>query len=167
MLWQNRGDRKEQIDHAGKKSSNREETTQGPDVDRNFSELRQALGFTVREVAEELEISVSTAYRYDSGESTPRVAEIRAMEGLALARRPRGKKSPPQDGWFRFIDLFAGIGGLRRGFEAIGGKCVFTSEWDEHAQKTYRANFRCDHAIGLKRLKGPVKISLENLMFCL
>ena len=147
MLWQNRVVRKEQIDNAGKKLSNREETTQGPDVDRNFSELRQALGFTVREVAEELEISVSTAYRYDSGESTPRVAEIRAMEGLALARRPRGKKSPPQDGWFRFIDLFAGIGGLRRGFEAIGGKCVFTSEWDEHAQKTYRANFRCDHEI--------------------
>ncbi len=31
---------------------------------------------------------------------------------------------------FTFIDLFAGIGGLRRGFAAIGGKCVFTSEWD-------------------------------------
>ena len=40
-----------------------------------------------------------------------------------------------------FIDLFAGIGGMRLGFESIGAKCVFTSEWDEYAQKTYRANF--------------------------
>lgn len=40
-----------------------------------------------------------------------------------------------------FIDLFAGIGGMRLGFESIGATCVFTSEWDEYAQKTYRANF--------------------------
>lgn len=42
---------------------------------------------------------------------------------------------------FTFIDLFAGIGGTRIGFESVGGKCVFTSEWDPHAQKTYEANF--------------------------
>ncbi|MGB4758700.1 MAG: DNA (cytosine-5-)-methyltransferase [Candidatus Saccharimonadales bacterium] len=42
---------------------------------------------------------------------------------------------------FTFIDLFAGIGGTRLGFEAAGGKCVFTSEWDPSAQKTYEANF--------------------------
>lgn len=45
---------------------------------------------------------------------------------------------------FTFIDLFAGIGGLRLGFESIGGKCVFTSEWDKYSQKTYRANFPDD-----------------------
>lgn len=48
---------------------------------------------------------------------------------------------------FRFIDLFAGIGGLRIGFEAIGGRCVFTSEWNRFSQETYRANFEDDHAI--------------------
>lgn len=42
---------------------------------------------------------------------------------------------------FRFIDLFAGIGGLRLGFEPVGGECVFTSEWNEKSQVTYRANF--------------------------
>lgn len=42
---------------------------------------------------------------------------------------------------FSFIDLFAGIGGLRIPFEKLGGKCVFTSEWDEKAQITYEANF--------------------------
>ncbi|MCY3673408.1 MAG: DNA (cytosine-5-)-methyltransferase [Paracoccaceae bacterium] len=42
---------------------------------------------------------------------------------------------------FKFIDLFAGIGGMRIPFEEIGGKCIFTSEWDIHAQKTYNINF--------------------------
>lgn len=42
---------------------------------------------------------------------------------------------------FTFIDLFAGIGGTRIGFERAGGKCVFTSEWDEECKKTYQANF--------------------------
>jgi DNA (cytosine-5)-methyltransferase 1 len=42
---------------------------------------------------------------------------------------------------FKFIDLFAGIGGMRIAFERVGGKCVFSSEWDVQAQKTYEANF--------------------------
>ena len=42
---------------------------------------------------------------------------------------------------FRFIDLFAGIGGIRLGFEAVGGECVFSSEIDADACKTYEANF--------------------------
>lgn len=42
---------------------------------------------------------------------------------------------------FRFIDLFAGIGGIRLGFESVGGKCVFSSEIDDDACKTYKANF--------------------------
>jgi len=42
---------------------------------------------------------------------------------------------------FTFIDLFAGIGGIRLGFESIGGTCVFTSEWNDWAKKTYQANF--------------------------
>ena len=42
---------------------------------------------------------------------------------------------------FRFIDLFAGIGGIRLGFESAGGHCVFSSEFDEKACQTYKANF--------------------------
>ena len=42
---------------------------------------------------------------------------------------------------FKFIDLFAGIGGIRLGFESIGAKCVFSSEWNKYSQKTYMANF--------------------------
>ena len=42
---------------------------------------------------------------------------------------------------FKFIDLFAGIGGFRLAMQNLGGKCVYTSEWDEQAKKTYQANF--------------------------
>ena len=42
---------------------------------------------------------------------------------------------------FRYIDLFAGIGGLRVGFDKIGGECLFSSEWNSYAQQTYQANF--------------------------
>lgn len=48
---------------------------------------------------------------------------------------------PPNHPKFTFIDLFAGIGGIRLGYQASGGKCVFSSEWDENAAKTYFANF--------------------------
>ena len=47
----------------------------------------------------------------------------------------------PENYKFKFIDLFAGIGGFRVAMQNLGGKCVFTSEWDKEAKKTYRANF--------------------------
>ncbi len=47
----------------------------------------------------------------------------------------------PENYTFKFIDLFAGIGGFRLAMQNLGGKCVFTSEWDKEAQRTYRANF--------------------------
>lgn len=48
---------------------------------------------------------------------------------------------------FTFIDLFAGIGGLRQAMESIGGRCVFTSEWDKYARFTYEANYRDNRPI--------------------
>jgi DNA (cytosine-5)-methyltransferase 1 len=58
---------------------------------------------------------------------------------------------------FTFIDLFAGIGGLRRGFEAIGGRCVFTSEWDRFSQQTYRANYRDNRPV-----EGDIRPFADN-----
>ncbi|MDJ0037870.1 DNA (cytosine-5-)-methyltransferase [Pantoea allii] len=66
-------------------------------------------------------------------------AERSLLQAL-LPSRPAHYDSPD----FRFIDLFAGIGGIRRGFERIGGKCVFTSEWNKEAIRTYRANHYSD-----------------------
>jgi DNA (cytosine-5)-methyltransferase 1 len=47
----------------------------------------------------------------------------------------------PENYTFKFIDLFAGIGGFRIALQNLGGKCIFTSEWDKYSQITYRANF--------------------------
>lgn len=48
---------------------------------------------------------------------------------------------PTENPKFKFIDLFAGIGGFRLAMQNLGGKCVFTSEWDKEAKRTYKANF--------------------------
>jgi len=48
---------------------------------------------------------------------------------------------PPNRPKFKFIDLFAGVGGIRLAYQNLGGKCVFTSEWNNFAKKTYEANF--------------------------
>jgi len=48
---------------------------------------------------------------------------------------------PPETQKFRFIDLFAGIGGFRLAMQSIGGVCKFSSEWDRYAQITYEVNF--------------------------
>ena len=69
--------------------------------------------------------------------------------GSGTVRTSQAPQAPqaPQGGTFTFIDLFAGIGGMRLGFEAIGGNCVFTSEWNRFSRETYAANHSCDHAI--------------------
>jgi DNA (cytosine-5)-methyltransferase 1 len=68
---------------------------------------------------------------------------------------------------FRFIDLFAGVGGLRRGFEPLGGKCVFTAEWDRYARKTYAENYLIDHEFGgdvREFARSPERIPEHDLL---
>lgn len=110
-----------------------------------FSELRARTGLTPEQVSEVLGVSARTVRRWDAGEIEPKKMVLQIMKGLVRNRKPLGKKSPKSD--FTFIDLFAGIGGFRKGFEKIGGKCVFTSEWDNNSRKTYLANFECDHEV--------------------
>jgi DNA (cytosine-5)-methyltransferase 1 len=62
--------------------------------------------------------------------------ESRLLEAL-LPQKIDGNK-------FKFVDLFAGIGGIRKPFSDIGGKCVLTCEWDEYAKKTYNANWKSE-----------------------
>jgi DNA (cytosine-5)-methyltransferase 1 len=70
-----------------------------------------------------------------SEDSVPTTA--RSTDLLTPARK---RSTPRQPARFRFIDLFAGIGGIRMGFDAHGGECVFTSEWNPYSQKTYIEN---------------------------
>lgn len=66
---------------------------------------------------------------------------------------------------FTFIDLFAGIGGIRYGFESAGGKCVFTSEYDKYAVKTYLANYHCDHEVhgDIKEITQPDGMTKQQI----
>jgi DNA (cytosine-5)-methyltransferase 1 len=110
----------------------------------SFTELRQRTGLSVEDVADELGYSASTIYRWERGETAPKAAVYRALSVIAEYST---QASTLTSSGFRFIDLFAGIGGLRIGFQAIGGHCVFTSEWDKFSQETYRRNFRDNHPV--------------------
>jgi DNA (cytosine-5)-methyltransferase 1 len=66
-------------------------------------------------------------------------SQRRIREAL-LPGRPAHYSNPS----FTFIDLFAGIGGLRQAFDAIGGQCLYTNEWDDQARRTYLANHYVD-----------------------
>lgn len=113
-----------------------------------FSELRQMAGMSVEEAADELGYCSSTVYRWERGETAPKVAVYRALETIAKYNEKTHFTVNSSDKIsFRFIDLFAGIGGLRIGFQGIGGHCVFTSEWDKYSQETYSRNFRDNHPV--------------------
>ena len=88
-------------------------------------------------------VSLKTVYRWEKGEIEPRKAFLKLLEARVDYKRNTLNQNPD----FTFIDLFAGIGGIRKGFESVGGECIFTSEWDEYARRTYRANFPDDHEI--------------------
>lgn len=79
----------------------------------------------------------STLFRWKRGTTHPSVAELDLLRRLASSFTRIADEKPD----FRFIDLFAGIGGLRMGVEAIGGRCVFTCERDKFSRQTYQANF--------------------------
>ena len=97
---------------------------------------------TKAEIAKSLDVSPRTLRRWETGEQVP-PAYVKAGLQKLLNFGPL----PGKGGDFTFIDLFAGIGGIRLAFEAIGGECVFTSEWDSFAQKTYAENFPNGHLI--------------------
>ncbi len=78
------------------------------------------------------------AYKYDEDELT--LSKEDALQQLLFEVNDVPFPTP-KNYKFKFIDLFAGIGGFRLAMQNLGGKCVFTSEWDKEAQRTYRANY--------------------------
>ena len=108
-------------------------------IDTKFRQLRRRVGLTVAEAAAETGYSQRTIYRWDRGETLPKGSAVDCLQ--SRLRFPQ-----PERVGFTFIDLFAGIGGLRQGFEAIGGKCIFSSEWNRFSQETYESNYGTDHA---------------------
>ena len=94
------------------------------------------------DIAKHLNFSVRQLRRWENGEQPPPSHIASELQRL-LNFGPTAKGT----GAFKFVDLFAGIGGIRLAFEDIGGECVFTSEWDSYAQKTYAANFSTTHQL--------------------
>lgn len=108
------------------------------DIAEQLQRLMNAMG--KRNLARCLNIGVGEFNRY-LADPTSLPSEFEPiLDSLELPERS-------DKGTFRFIDLFAGIGGTRQGFENAGGTCVFTSERDIHANATYRSNFHELHPI--------------------
>jgi len=110
--------------------------------DMEFARLREMTGLSIEKLSSELGFSSRTLYRWEKGEAKPRLAALQVMRKMV-----QEKNAAPNKWNFTFIDLFAGIGGMRKGFESVGGKCVFTSEWDRYCTQTYAANFICEEEI--------------------
>lgn len=109
-----------------------------------FAKLREWAGLSVEETAKLLRVTERSVRRYETvgpRGTEPAPLAMDFMLRMAEATVPKLPVVRPVSR-FRFIDLFAGIGGLRRPFEEIGGKCVFTAEWDKYSRQTYAANFR-------------------------
>jgi len=106
--------------------------------------LKQArTRFTQKEIAAHVGKDIKTVRRWEKGE-TPCPAMLEpALHAMLYPATARNAGAHAGNGTStRIIDLFAGIGGIRMGFEAHGGQCVFTSEWNDFSQKTYQENFR-------------------------
>ena len=108
--------------------------------------LRQARHrFTQREIAEHVGKDTKTVRRWEKGETPcPAMLEPALRDLLQTTNRVNIDETSRQ---FAFIDLFAGIGGIRLAFEAHGGECVFTSEWNSFSEKTYIENFGARHPL--------------------
>jgi DNA (cytosine-5)-methyltransferase 1 len=106
---------------------------------------REGLGLTQRAFAELLgmsEVGERTVRGWENGEHVPtssKLAQIESLPDVAYFRSPFSAGAVQPE--FTFIDLFAGIGGIRIPFQRLGGHCVFTSEWDKFSKKSYAANF--------------------------
>ncbi|MEW1810464.1 DNA (cytosine-5-)-methyltransferase [Pseudarthrobacter phenanthrenivorans] len=115
-------------------------TTHSPDQVQQL--LARALEqFKRTELAAALGVDTRTISRWACRESTPKTFVGPALESLLSPSSIQLHENPE----FTFIDLFAGIGGIRQGFERQGGECIFTSEWNEYSKKTYTVNFGLGH----------------------
>mgnify|MGYP001057616277 CR=1 FL=1 len=105
-----------------------------------LKEARQR--YTQRDLAAKLNVVPKTVSRWERGEiPCPKILEPALREILRFS----ASTQPVANERFTFIDLFAGIGGIRLGFESAGGECVFTSEWNDWSKKTYLENFGNNH----------------------
>ncbi len=122
-----------------------------------YTEIREKLGIDVKK-PEQTDLAFLTHYLHTYENGSAHYFKESAAKYIAGINDVSGKVEDscfqpylpiewdvpfpsPKKTKFKFIDLFAGIGGFRLAFQGLGGKCVFSSEWNHFAQKTYEANF--------------------------
>ena len=103
----------------------------------SLARLRERCGLSIAEVSNIADVSERTVRRWVNGESKPPKLVLEKLTGFASEKEAKERR---QAG-FTFVDFFAGIGGMRMAFEAVGGRCKATCEWDKYARHTYAANF--------------------------
>lgn len=111
------------------------------DYSKIILKKRKLMGITQKEFAIILGMGESgerTVRGWENNEHTPSPKKLETINALPDKAPFKDKKRKEK---FTFIDLFAGIGGIRIPFQKLGGKCVFTSEFNKFSQKTYAANF--------------------------
>jgi len=119
------------------------------DIASQIKSIRENLGLGRTEFANLLGMASTgerTVRGWETGEHKPtakKLTDILNLESELKSHLDNApfKQKPLSESEFTFIDLFAGIGGIRLPFQKLGGHCVFTSEWDKFAQKTYLTNF--------------------------
>jgi DNA (cytosine-5)-methyltransferase 1 len=102
---------------------------------------RLRLGLTQRQFADLIGLGPTGERTVRGWENSEHLPSMKGLERLNNIPENAPYKRASGNPRFRFIDLFAGIGGIRLPFQELGGECVFTSEWDKYSKKTYAANF--------------------------
>ena len=124
-----------------KKTSNSIAGETNVNISELIKEKRKRFGLSTKEMSDALGLGIGgekLLSTWEKGDCSPETEIIETIKAFGEDVPFRNK---PEISAFKFIDLFAGIGGIRIPFQELGGNCVFSSEWDKFSQKTYFMNF--------------------------
>ena len=128
----------------------------------SFSSLRQAANLSIDAAADFLRVPLSEVKAYEQGRKTPPTSNVMALKGLTIVEQencPTSKNVSVSNVTYKFIDLFAGIGGFHIALDSLEAECVFASEINPYARKTYIHNHsnRSPELFKKNRFAGDIK----------
>lgn len=108
----------------------------------SFTKLRRSANLSISDAAEFLKLPEEEVVAIEEGRKSPEMSSVLALEGLSLVSDGAWVETDPdiEEKNYRFIDLFAGIGGFHIALHSLGSECVFAAEIDPFARKTYIHN---------------------------
>ncbi len=112
-----------------------------------LAEILEKLGISPQEASRKIGVPERTLYRWTQKATETSAYSLALKELKTMVKLSHETVHLNNQKEFRYIDLFAGIGGFRKAFDKIGGECVFTSEWDKACRLTYQANNDCNHPV--------------------